>query len=181
LHDRARPWLPRTTPCLLYPARYESSPVGPYREWLIAPVTRIGLRIGGCISHIGVDHEHSLRAGRAIWALPKQMSSFAWSEGCVSMRSDAARLRLESRPGAHSVPMPLFGSAFGTEAGRSTSFTVRGSASVSVGRGRLEMQSACLEPLQLERCRRFYWLKNLRIRIGAPRTLTPIAPYCASG
>lgn len=78
--------LPRRTPAILYLAQYSQSPVGQYREFIVAPalVSRRG-RVGFWISHIHVDNSTSLAAGRALWSLPKQMASIQWSADRISI------------------------------------------------------------------------------------------------
>jgi hypothetical protein len=75
--------------------RYHDSPVGPYNEVWAAPSLSPALHI----PFMAVDSEASLRAGRANWALPKEMAAFSgWSaEGdgwSVAARVVSAGLRI---------------------------------------------------------------------------------------
>jgi hypothetical protein len=57
-------------------ARYADSPVGPYSEVWCSPLLSPALHI----PFMAVDSEVSMRAGRANWALPKEMAAFdGWS------------------------------------------------------------------------------------------------------
>lgn len=63
---------------------YTRSPVGPYHELLYVG----GFFSGGGgthprVTHILVDSPDSLRAGRDLWGLPKELAHFDWKDGFV--------------------------------------------------------------------------------------------------
>jgi hypothetical protein len=73
--------------------RYHDSPVGPYSEVFAAR----GLHV----PFMAVDSEASMRAGRANWALPKQMAAFSgWS-------AEGAGWSVAARVASHGVRVPL--------------------------------------------------------------------------
>ena len=60
---------------------YQTSPVGPYREWLFVPATLKNPRGKHySISHILVDYEASMFAGRENWGIPKHLGEFQWQQ-----------------------------------------------------------------------------------------------------
>jgi hypothetical protein len=73
--DRA---LPVTVAAFL---RYDEGPVGAYDEILAMPtLTLHKRRLSLPVAFIAVDSEASIAGGRANWALPKTLASFAWRE-----------------------------------------------------------------------------------------------------
>src|SRR4051812_33530509 len=54
-----------------------------YDELVIGSLARRGLRVGIYVHDIWVDSEASLRGGRRIWGLPKELATFAWEGDTV--------------------------------------------------------------------------------------------------
>lgn len=67
--------LPVTVAALV---RYRSSPVGAYSEVFASPVLLAAPAPSVMIPFIAVDSLASVAGGRAHWALPKALASFAW-------------------------------------------------------------------------------------------------------
>lgn len=57
-------------------AIYEPGGVLSYRELLAAVLVRAGARPQVSITHVWVDSEASLRGGRELWGIPKELASF---------------------------------------------------------------------------------------------------------
>jgi acetoacetate decarboxylase len=80
------PIFPGYTLAGVYISSYRSGSVLEYNELIIAPaIVRYRNHIGGWISHIYVDNEDSIRGGREIWGLPKEMASFHWHNGEINI------------------------------------------------------------------------------------------------
>ena len=109
-------------------------PPAPWRlhgELILVPTLRGGIMLadyqGGTLTYhelivfaglkivrIWVDSEESMRGGRAIWKLPKEMAEFTWSRGAVTVRQDGRTLlqaRIRRREGR--IPLVLPGPAIG--------------------------------------------------------------------
>jgi hypothetical protein len=166
---------PGRTLAVLYLAQYHASPVGEYRELIVAPAL---VRIRGCvgfwISHILVDSDASMMAGRSIWALPKELASMQWqSKTQTQMRVDAALLKLSARfstPRA-SVRVPFVGAALSRLGGITKQFTVRGIARVGTTRATIDLAAvADLQALAFQGARTLFVAMDMNITIGSPRT-----------
>lgn len=92
--------------------RYREGTLG-YDELLMGPLVRRGHRAGLLIDRIWVDDATSVRGGRDIWGLPKELAEFEWSGDSVRVgdrRGPVAELSFgPGRPGLPSVPLPLPG------------------------------------------------------------------------
>lgn len=55
---------------------YRSGSVLEYNELLAAVLVRRGARFRACVTHIWVDSAASLRGGRELWGIPKEMATF---------------------------------------------------------------------------------------------------------
>lgn len=75
-------------------ARYDGPSTLHYGELLVLPaLTRVRGRLGWWISHAYVDSEASLRGGRRMWGVPKDLATFTWSAGRASVvRGDGVAL-----------------------------------------------------------------------------------------
>lgn len=63
----------------IYLASYGEGSTLTYNELIVvSAIVRKGFSIGGWISHIYVDNEHSIAGGRNIWGLPKEQANFQW-------------------------------------------------------------------------------------------------------
>lgn len=115
-----------------------------YDELVVAAACWQGLRPGLWVHAIWVDSPASLAGGRQIWGLPKQLASFHWSSGRVSV-TDAAgpivTLDLD-HPARSLPPIWLAGSGFGRPAGWIQPFPVCGWACLAPGRIALRDWSA---------------------------------------
>jgi hypothetical protein len=70
-------------------ARYEGASTLHYGEVLVFPgLTRIAGKVGVWISHAYVDSPASLAGGRLMWGVPKDLATFAWSDGGVRVTRD---------------------------------------------------------------------------------------------
>jgi hypothetical protein len=58
--------------------RYGPGSTLEYNELIAAVAVRYGRRPGIYVTHIGVDNNASLRGGRELWNLPKQLWRFEW-------------------------------------------------------------------------------------------------------
>src|SRR5215813_13155259 len=66
------------------------------------------------VAHIYVDSPESMRGGREIWKLPKQLADFTWSRDHVHVAQDGRTLfeaRIRRRPGflPLAIPAPAIG------------------------------------------------------------------------
>ena len=131
---------PKRTLAILFLAQYRDSPVGEYRELIVAPaLVRYKGRIGFWISHIQVDNYISLAAGRSIWALPKQMASMQWSAGRVSINGLRLKLQALVTPPRLSIRLPFFGAAMSKFGLVERRFAVRGAARIGLARASIEL------------------------------------------
>ena len=70
-------------------ARYEPGSTLAYGELLVFPaLTQVAGSIGMWISHAYVDSEASLEGGRRMWGVPKDLATFAWREGGVTVTGE---------------------------------------------------------------------------------------------
>lgn len=65
-------------PCTLSAARYDDSPVGPYRELAVAQPAHLGARPGMCITTMAVTSVDSRLGGRVNWGFPKELGTLVW-------------------------------------------------------------------------------------------------------
>lgn len=78
------PILPGKTIGGVYVASYQTGSILEYNELIVVPaLVRYQHHIGFWISHIYVDYEDSMRGGREIWGLPKEIAQFSWTESEV--------------------------------------------------------------------------------------------------
>jgi hypothetical protein len=161
---------PGRTLAILFLAHYRQSPVGEYRELIVAPamIRRQG-RIGFWISHILVDSRSSLAAGRTIWALPKQMASMEWVGNRFT--SDAPALHVQSMlaPPRGSIRLPFIGAAMSKCGSAESWFAVRGAARVGLSRAKTEMLGdVALGELGFTGQMRVLVCSEMRLTIGCP-------------
>lgn len=69
---------PMPGPCTVTAARYDDSPVGPYRELAVAEPARLGARLGVCITTMAVTSVDSRLGGRVNWGFPKELGTLVW-------------------------------------------------------------------------------------------------------
>ena len=65
-------------PCSITAARYDDSPVGPYRELAVGVPARLGARLGLCITTMAVTSVDSRLGGRMNWGFPKELGTLVW-------------------------------------------------------------------------------------------------------
>jgi hypothetical protein len=65
-------------PCPVTAARYDDSPVGPYRELAVGQPARLGCRLGVCITTMAVTSVDSRLGGRVNWGFPKELGTLVW-------------------------------------------------------------------------------------------------------
>jgi hypothetical protein len=79
-------------PCSITAARYDESPVGPYRELAIGQPAHLGARLGLCITTMVVTSVDARLGGRVNWGFPKEMGTLVWLD-----EGDDRVLRWEER------------------------------------------------------------------------------------
>ena len=79
-------------PCSIIAARYDDSPVGPYRELAVGQPARLGARLGLCITTMAVTSVDSRLGGRVNWGFPKELGTLVWLD-----EGDDRVLRWEER------------------------------------------------------------------------------------
>ena len=65
-------------PCSITAARYDDSPVGPYRELAVGEPAHLGARVGLCITTMAVTSADSRLGGRVNWGFPKELGTLVW-------------------------------------------------------------------------------------------------------
>ena len=65
-------------PCSITAARYDDSPVGPYREFAVGQPAHLGARLGICITTMAVTSVDSRLGGRVNWGFPKELGTLVW-------------------------------------------------------------------------------------------------------
>jgi hypothetical protein len=166
---------PGRTIAIAYLSRYTQSPVGAYCECIVAPaLARVHGKRAFWISHILVDQEASLQAGRAIWSLPKASGVFAWdiTNNTTRVRSTGGELTMEAafKSGRAHLRLPFAGPAMSRLDCMSRRFLARGVASLAPVRGAIELHGAggVLEQLGFQQTRTLFALRHLRLTIDAP-------------
>ncbi|WP_116808104.1 acetoacetate decarboxylase family protein [Steroidobacter cummioxidans] len=162
---------PGRTLAILYLANYRKSPVGEYRELIVAPalVSRKG-RVGFWISHIYVDSAASLAAGRTIWALPKQMTAIDWGADRLSSSSPQLQLQSVVAPSRGSLPLPFIGAAMSKYGLAQSWFAVRGNARVGFARASMELSEQIgLSELGFSGTMGVWVCSQMKVTIGRPR------------
>ena len=97
-------------------ARYDDSATMAYHELIVfSGLRRRGRFVGFEVAGIWVDSASSLAGGRAIWGLPKELATFRWTPGRVSVadREGLALCVAEIRRAPVAVPLPLVPAVFG--------------------------------------------------------------------
>jgi acetoacetate decarboxylase len=85
-------------------ANYTSGTLAYHELIVVSHATRRGM----AISHIYVDDEQSLRGGREIWGLPKELATFTYERTRFEARQDGVLLtaRIRRRRGRLPLPVP---------------------------------------------------------------------------
>ncbi|WP_051812117.1 acetoacetate decarboxylase family protein [Kitasatospora sp. MBT63] len=74
---------------------YDTSSVGPYREFMVCSVARLRPPVRGTVLKIWVDSRISQAGGRALWSIPKELADFTFAAGSTveaSASGDDGRL-----------------------------------------------------------------------------------------
>jgi hypothetical protein len=103
---------------IIIPTRWGGAMLAHYAGGTLAYHELIVFRPGLVVEHIYVDSAESMRGGRAIWRLPKQLAEFTYSRSSVEVRQNGSRIfsaRIRRRPGW--LPLIIPGPAIG-EAGK---------------------------------------------------------------
>jgi len=69
---------PMPGPLIVAAARFTESPVGRYLELSVAEPSRVGARVGLCVTLMVVDSPASRLGGRLNWGLPKELGTLRW-------------------------------------------------------------------------------------------------------
>ncbi|MBM3462765.1 MAG: hypothetical protein FJX76_11745 [Armatimonadetes bacterium] len=155
-------------------ARYRPGSTLSYHE-LIATcaLTFRGTAVGAWISHIYVDDPRSLRAGRRMFGLPKEMAAFSWEDETVSVRQRGRLLcaaHWTARDGW--LPVPLGIPVLGTVDGDRRHFRAEGEALVRPARARLHVSDAApFLPLGLEGASMAFCTDDLDLRFADVKVL----------
>jgi acetoacetate decarboxylase len=99
---------------ILLPARWGGALLADYQGGTLTYHELIVFRPGFVVEHIYVDSSASMRGGREIWKLPKELADFTWSRGHVHVAQHGRTLfeaRIRRRPGI--VPLVIPGPAIG--------------------------------------------------------------------
>ncbi len=181
----ARPHLPAdVTPVAVAPgrtlgglllARYEAPSTLEYGELLVLPaLTRVAGRLGWWISHAYVDSEASLAGGRRMWGVPKDLATFSWRGGGVTVvREDGVPvLGAAWRAPSRTLPLPGLVVTNGTTGGADRrSFTGTGTLDMAPTRTRVDLPPGSpLTSLPLGG-RRVALAGRADLRLRAPRVL----------
>lgn len=112
-----------------------------YDELAIGPLVHRGLRPGIWVRDIYVNDEASLRGGRELWGLPKQLARFAFHDGGLTVNAgDEPLIDLAFQDRGRAAPrLPLLCPGFGNRDGRWTYVTVRFTARLA--RARMEVRA----------------------------------------
>lgn len=102
-----------------------------YRELIVFPgLVHFRGRIGLWISHIYVDDLSSLKGGRELFGVPKELASFDWEKGTTTRiqvrQGSQVLLALTSRKDPFNIRMPIWSAAMGNTAGDLRWFTSKG-------------------------------------------------------
>jgi hypothetical protein len=99
---------------IVIPTRWGGAMLANYEGGTLAYHELIVFRPGLKVSHIYVDSPESMRGGREIWKLPKELAEFTYSRSFVEVRQDGRTLfsaKIRRRPGL--VPVMIPGPAIG--------------------------------------------------------------------
>jgi acetoacetate decarboxylase len=99
-------------------ARYSAGTLRYHELIVFSALARLGARPGMVVSHIYVDSEESMRGGREIWGLPKELAEFSFAPARFEARRDGAlllRARLRRRRGG--LPLALLAPTLGERDG----------------------------------------------------------------
>lgn len=108
-------------------ARYEEGSTLRYSELVVWVAVRHGWRVGALITHIYVDDAVSMRGGREIWGLPKELARFAWErDGLCMTIGGVEHVRVDFASPRRGLPLPVLVPAWSAPGGRPTPFLALG-------------------------------------------------------
>jgi hypothetical protein len=152
--------------------RYADTPVGPYSEVLASPVL---LATAAHIPFIAVDSLASVLGGRANWALPKTVASFAW-DGPHAVAGSAEGWRVEASAAPRGPRLPLLAPARDVQlapdgARLGVRIAVRGL--VRAARVEVDAEGPTLSQWLRPGTHRGVVVDRARLTFGAPRATRP--------
>jgi hypothetical protein len=108
---------------IIIPARWGGAMLANYAGGTLAYHELIVFRPGLVVSEIYVDSPESMRGGREIWKLPKELAEFTYSRSFVEVRQGGRTLltaRIRRRPGRVPmlIPAPVIGEGGKLSVGR---------------------------------------------------------------
>jgi hypothetical protein len=172
---RIVPVLPGRTLSVTALLRYGSGSTLQYHELIIAPaLVAARARVGSWISHIFVDSEASMRGGRALWKLPKQLAKFTWDSN-AHVRVDSSELSVDVTLTAHSstsILLPIIAPAFGTLCPDVNWFAAKGRGRLRKVQGNLHVSSPSARWLEFGATSRMFRLERFQGSIGPGREIS---------
>lgn len=96
-------------PAAVIAVAYQDSPVGPFHEFAVGVLARIGLRPGLSVVLQVVDAPEARKAFRQHWGLPTELGTFLWSRDGEerTMRWEERGIVLRGTPVGFRIPMAL--------------------------------------------------------------------------
>jgi acetoacetate decarboxylase len=127
---------PGRTLAALAVAQYRTGSTLTYSELSVMPaLVRRGKTVGAWVSHMWVDDETSLRGGRELWGMPKQLATFSWrwsATVAVEVAAEGSLIAaLRWQQPAQRLPIPALLVAVGAVGGDRRRFVGRGTASMA--------------------------------------------------
>ena len=95
-------------PGILFAARYQASPIGPFTELaVLEPVHRRPGRVGLAVTYSVVDDERACREGRVKWGFPREVGRLRWDErgDAIRLTWDDQELQIDSIAGRRALPL----------------------------------------------------------------------------
>ena len=169
---------PGRTLAALAITQYRTGSTLTYSELSVMPaLVRCRRSIGSWISHMWVDDETSLRGGRQLWGMPKQMATFAWRWGPkVAVDVSAEGRHLASfgwRHPARLLPLPGLLASIGSVDGDRRRFLGAGVSRMAPATVRVEFpDDSPFAPLGLTRPARAL-AGQISVTFGRVKVLTP--------
>lgn len=172
------PLLPGKSIGGVYLASYQAGSVLEYHELIVVPaLVRYQYQIGFWVSHIYVDLEDSMRGGREIWGLPKEIADFKWTDSEVLVtQKDCTLCHFLSKAKWLDLNRgwqpPIQGSSFGRLGSDLLSFKSQFKADFSVITASLKIpQESSFSVLNLGQGFLASRLTNLDLTVDAPKSI----------
>ncbi|WP_244929189.1 acetoacetate decarboxylase family protein [Nocardioides sp. W7] len=120
---------------------YDDRGLMAYDELLAGVLVRFGRRVGLSITDIWVDSETSMRGGRELWGIPKELATFgSLRASTVAGPIASASFTPRGVPGLP-VPRVLRGSTVQTRAGRTLASPIRTGGRIRPSRGTWDLDA----------------------------------------